>query len=112
MDDRRTQDKLLDLVERGRTAGAVGQLFEEALAEAEAAVDRRIFGLLMTGAPISPEGAIQAWYEKYAYRRLRGILSQQKAAGVSAARRLSPGMELTVGAASSPSAENGGYNGD
>lgn len=108
------QDKLLEALSRGRLAGATGELVLGILSELYAAVDRRIYARLDKHGFIDESEAVQAWLEKRSYARLLGRLDQTKRAGEAAGRKLDPTMGFTApwrGSASTPSTENGGYDG-
>lgn len=106
-------DKLLGLLENGRIAGASGELMLKIVDELNLAVDRRVFNTILTQGAITPDAAVQAWSEKLAYARIAAKIEQTKAAGLAAGRKLDPAMNKTpwMGSASTPSTENGGYDG-
>ena len=59
-----------------------------ALAKLDAAVDSRVFSKLLRGETVTPEEALQAWLEKYAYHRLTQELRKTVRRGVRAAETL------------------------
>ena len=65
-----------------------------ALEKLDDAVDSRIFSKLLGGLTVTPEEALQAWLEKYAYHRLTRELRKTIRKGRHAAGALS---ELAVG---------------
>lgn len=77
----------------GQIAGQNAEALDETLAKMDRAVDNRIFAVLSSGEVLQPEIAVQAFCEKFSYRRLRRKLEQTRKRGQAAADRLTPHME-------------------
>lgn len=90
-------DRDLDATLRGRLAGGTLNIVEETLNILNRRVDQRVMVLLGSGKGLTPEQAMQAWYEKFAVEALRTKLEQLSEGGKSAAQRLTPKMEIGNG---------------
>ena len=111
-------DRMLGQIERGRLADTTKSFLDEMLAQLESEIDKRVYQVLRDNGSIPAEVAIQAWIEKHTYSRLRTRVSQIANSGETAGRLVEPAMKLRtgiqtlMGAASTPSSENGGYDGE
>lgn len=109
-------DSLLGKVARGKVALEAGAFLDEIISELELGVDRRVFTVLDRTGSIPADVAVQAWLEKHTYTKIRGRLRQEANSGQTAGRLLEPVMKLHRPAqaftATTPSAENGGYDGE
>jgi len=79
-------------VSRGLAAGSLVHLLEEEIGKLQREVDGRVETQMATGG-LTPEVALQAWYEKMAYRRLLKRLTTTADLGRVASEQLSPQME-------------------
>ncbi len=109
MDGQGQQDAAFVATERGRTAGILSEFLKEQFDTQMRAIDNRIFAAFNKTGAIPADVAIQAWLEKFAIWRLRASLLREQNAGASAGRSLEPHMKQDF-AATTPSAENGGYD--
>lgn len=109
-------DHLLGKVARGRAAIEASGFLDEIVSELDLGVDRRVFNVLDRTGAIPADVAVQAWLEKHTYSKIRGRLRQEANSGQTAGRLLEPVMKLNPArpfyTASTPSAENGGYDGE
>lgn len=92
-------DRELENVIRGRMASNSLGFLEPILFEMEDRVDRRVFKQLVAGKGLTPDQALQAWYEKAAIVQLRERLQQLANSGKSAGRRVQENMEIGNGQA-------------
>lgn len=86
-------DRDMEHVIRGRIAGSSLQALEPILYDLEARVDRRVMKQLAAGKGLTPDQALQAWYEKFAIVQFREQLQKLANSGQSAGIRLAPKME-------------------
>lgn len=88
-------DRDLEATLRGRLAGATLDLVENVLDGMERRVDQRVMALLSAGKGLTDEQAKQAWYEKWSVHELRVKLRGMATSGKSAAKRITPNMEMS-----------------
>ena len=77
----------------GQAASTELPMTEKLLLKLEKSVETRIAMILESGEALSPDIAIQAWIEKFAYRRLHRRLTQQVVMGQNAGEELAPHMK-------------------
>lgn len=93
MPDTNLDDALL-AIRQGQAAGQALGYAAEHLEQLAAAVDTSIFTKLQAAHVLTPDEAIQAWFEKYAYYRLARKLQQTVRIGKTTAERIAPALDL------------------
>lgn len=88
-------DTALLTIRRGQAAQSALQIGEQSLEDLNKSVDDRIFAKLLRNEVLSPEEALQAWLEKYAYHRLAKKLRQTVRSGQRAAAEVGEEFDLT-----------------
>lgn len=92
-------DKALAKVQAGALSGAAALVVGQHLDSMDKSLDSEVLSRLGAGT-LSPEGALAAWHEKAAYRKLRRRLLASEAEGRRAGAELQPLMDGAIGHAS------------
>ena len=85
----RTPGQVLERAVEVHTARALDEALGGLLKKRLEGVDKRMFALMSQDAPLDPQTAVQAWYEKKAIRDLRLTLQRQLAGGAEVERHFS-----------------------
>ncbi len=81
-------DKHLHTFAEGQAAAEAIPMVSALLEERNKAIDTEVFHMLTKGQTIDPEYAVQAWIRKFALAEILQNLTQKRAAGRSASKKI------------------------
>lgn len=93
MSDIEQHAALSERVAQGQAATRKLAELDPFIAEAMAAVDKRVYTLIASEG-LSPQAALSAWHEKFALHQLIATLEKKVRQGATAAERLAPTKEI------------------